>query len=321
MASLFFSYCHRDETLRDQLEIHLQALKRQGIIEMWHDRRLVAGEEWEHGINEHLHHADIILLLVSPDFIASDYCYDIEVMEALRRHDMGEARVIPVILRPCDWHGLPFGKLQATPSDGKPVTKFPSLDDAFLEVTQAIKRAIQRSGTGVSSPAADWDFSQRPPRSVDIGSGVRSSNLHVKRDFTDHDKDVFRIQSFEYIANYFENSLKELKTRNPGIETAFRQIDRDGFEATAYKSGNSTCHCGIWISDGTGFGKQILFSHSGRTRNSYNDSMSIEDDGTSLGLKPIGFPSGLKAVDRNQLLTQEGAAEYYWSLFIEPLQR
>ena len=141
MVKLFFSYSHRDESLRDELEIHLSALKRQGVIEVWHDRRIGAGKEFDSEISEHLESAQIILLLVSPYFIASDYCYDIEMTRALERHQAGEARVIPVILHPCDWHSLPFGKLTAVPKDGKAVSKYPNQHDAFLEITLAIRAA------------------------------------------------------------------------------------------------------------------------------------------------------------------------------------
>src|SRR5215204_4962446 len=138
MARLFFAYSHRDENFRNELEIHLAALRRQGIIETWHDRRIGAGKGVHNEINEHLEDADIILLLVSPYFIASDYCYDVEMTRAMQRHEREEARVIPVILHPCDWQGLPFGRLSATPTDGKPVSKFPNQHDAFLEIIKAI---------------------------------------------------------------------------------------------------------------------------------------------------------------------------------------
>ena len=91
MASLFFSYSHADEALRDQLEKHLSALKHQGKIETWHDRRILAGQTFSSEIDSHLESADIILLLVSPDFLASDYCYEVEMRHALERHQRGEA--------------------------------------------------------------------------------------------------------------------------------------------------------------------------------------------------------------------------------------
>lgn len=99
---VFFAYSHKDESLRDELETHLSILRRGGVISSWHDRRISAGREWVGEIDSHLNRADIILLLVSSDFIASDYCYKKEMARAIERHDRGEARVIPVILRECD---------------------------------------------------------------------------------------------------------------------------------------------------------------------------------------------------------------------------
>lgn len=146
MATLFFSYSLVDERLRDQLETHLSALRRQGILSSWHDRRITAGEEFDEAISSHIDSADVILLLVSPDFIASDYCYEREMKRALEQHEHREAKVIPVILRPCDWHDLPFGRLLAMPRDGRPITMWPNLDEAFLDVVTAIKRALKELG-------------------------------------------------------------------------------------------------------------------------------------------------------------------------------
>jgi len=214
MINLFFSYSHRDEALRDKLETHLAMLKRQSVISTWHDRRIGAGREFDQEISQHLEEAEVILLLVSPNFLASDYCYDLEMTRALERHMSGDARVIPVILRPCDWHSAPFGKLMAVPKDGKPVTKYASQDDAFLEVVQAIRETAEEMGAGQPSttPAAS---TTTQPRSPD----VRSSNLRVRKEFTDRDRDRFLHESFEYLANFFENSLAELADRNPKIET------------------------------------------------------------------------------------------------------
>src|SRR4051794_23858837 len=108
LAKVFFSYSHVDETMRDQLEVQLSMLKRQGVIDTWHDRRIGAGQEIDGSISRNLEDSDIILLLVSPNFLASDYCYDKEMLCAMERHERGEAAVIPVILRACEWHHAPF---------------------------------------------------------------------------------------------------------------------------------------------------------------------------------------------------------------------
>ena len=104
MARVFFSYSHDDETFRDQLEKHLAMLKHQGLIESWHDRRISAGSSFEEAIDRELDAADVILLLVSSSFLASAYCYSREMVRAMARHATGAARVVPVIVRPCDWH-------------------------------------------------------------------------------------------------------------------------------------------------------------------------------------------------------------------------
>jgi hypothetical protein len=138
-VKIFYSYSHQDEELRDTLERHLSVLKRQGLIESWHDRMITPGDEWAGEIDHNLDQADIILLLVSADFIASDYCWDIELKRALDRHEAGDARVIPVILRPVDWLGAPFGKLQALPRNAQPITTWENTDLAFSDVARGIR--------------------------------------------------------------------------------------------------------------------------------------------------------------------------------------
>jgi hypothetical protein len=140
---VFYAYAHRDEALRMELEKHLSLLRRQGVIAGWHDRRITAGTEWAVAIDAHIERAQIILLLVSADFLASDYCYDVELRRALTRHEAGEARVIPIILRAVDWQGAPFGTLQALPQDGRPITSWPNQDEAFLDVARGIRTLVE----------------------------------------------------------------------------------------------------------------------------------------------------------------------------------
>lgn len=147
-VEIFYSYSHKDEEFRDELETHLSMMKRNGEITGWHDRRIIPGEEWEGEIDEHLESAGIILLLISPDFLASDYCWRVEVKRAMERHREGTARVIPIILRKCDWSSSPFGKLQALPKDGKPIKTWSDRDEAFTDVVSGLKRAI----AGISFP-------------------------------------------------------------------------------------------------------------------------------------------------------------------------
>ena len=142
-VEIFISYSHKDEALRERLGTHLSLLKRQGVIDAWHDRQIGAGDEWAGAIDAHLNSAAVILLLVSADFLASDYCYDLEMTRALERHDAGDARVIPVILAICGLAGRAFAKLQALPKDGKPVTSWTDQDEAFTDVARGIRKVVE----------------------------------------------------------------------------------------------------------------------------------------------------------------------------------
>jgi hypothetical protein len=144
---IFFSYAQEDKAIRDKLAVHLKVLQRQGKITTWYDGEIVAGSEWEKQLYEQLNSADIILLLISPDFIASDFAYDFEMKRALERHDTGEAVVIPIILRPIDLTDLPFSKLTYIPRvkrEPKPITTWPDADEAFLEVVKHIVTVVDQ---------------------------------------------------------------------------------------------------------------------------------------------------------------------------------
>src|SRR5258707_1293285 len=119
---IFVSYAPQDQTLQKELKEHLRPLQREGLAELWPDRDMSAGTAWEQERSDHLNTAQIILLLVSLDFMNSDYCYGVEMKRALERHKRAEARVIPIILRPCLWEKSPLGKLQVLPQGEKPVT-------------------------------------------------------------------------------------------------------------------------------------------------------------------------------------------------------
>jgi hypothetical protein len=139
---VFISYAHEDEGMKQELEKFLITLKRSDAISVWQDRELEGGTEYEEKIRTELYAADIILLLISQDFIASDFIWSKELKTAMERHENGSARVIPVILRECDWQNLPFGKLVALPTDGQPVDSFPNKDAAYTQIAKSINRVV-----------------------------------------------------------------------------------------------------------------------------------------------------------------------------------
>ncbi len=135
---IFCCYARRDHELQDQLVKHLEPLRRSGQVTTWHDRELLPGTTWKQEIDKHLETSDIVLLLISPNFMSSDYCYSIEMQKALERQARGETRVIPVILRPVSWQETPIGELQALPTEGKPIVRWSDRDEAFRDVVKGI---------------------------------------------------------------------------------------------------------------------------------------------------------------------------------------
>ena len=140
---LFYCYAHEDKPIRDELEKHLSWLKRRYQLTNWHDREIQPGEEWEKAIDTHLNTANLILLLISPDFMNSDYCYGKEMRRALERHKAGTCRVVPILLRPTYWEEAPFSNIQLLPTDARPITRWPDRDEAFQNVVVEINRTIK----------------------------------------------------------------------------------------------------------------------------------------------------------------------------------
>ncbi|HBK4768283.1 TPA: toll/interleukin-1 receptor domain-containing protein [Yersinia enterocolitica] len=315
MTTLVFSYSHADEALLNELQKHLSPLKRMGKITTWHDRRIVPGQEFERQIDLYFSQADIILLLISSDFINSDYCYQVEMANALERHNRGEAVVIPVILRDCAWHQLPFGSIMAATIDGKPITRFPSHDEGYVQVVDAVSRAIANLEAKKPQQSVHAAAPVNPMhQAADAVFTPRSSNLSLPKSFTDLDKDRARHEGFEYVARYFENSLDELKNRHAGLDVDFQRIDANSFTCSVYINGSKVGQCGIWRGNQHHGMGDICYSQDNVVRNSINESLSLADNGQSLGFRALmgGFSSGNS---REELLTNEGMSEHLWGMF------
>lgn len=146
-VDLFYSYAHEDNALRDELSGHLKIMERRGVIRPWHDRCLTPGEKWDGKIHESLQAADLVLRLISSDFISSNYIWSQELDVAMKRHERGEASVIPVLLRAVDIAGAPFEKLQGLPTDFRPVTSWPNRDEAWTDVAKGIRKTVEHIQT------------------------------------------------------------------------------------------------------------------------------------------------------------------------------
>jgi hypothetical protein len=138
VVTLMYCYAPQDKNLRDELDKHLALLRRSNRLTDWYDGNISPGMERDEEIKQHLKTAQIILLLISPDFIASNYSYDKEMMVAIRRHNAGKARVIPVILRYAHWEGAPFSKLQMLPQDGRPIKDRPDREKTLPRLLEKL---------------------------------------------------------------------------------------------------------------------------------------------------------------------------------------
>jgi hypothetical protein len=316
-ATVFFSYSHDDETYRDQLEKHLALLQRQSLIASWHDRRITVGKEVDASIDAALDSADIILLLVSASFLASNYCYSREMERAMERHHAGEATVVPVIVRDCDWHGAPFGKLLAAPRDGKPITSWANPDEAYADVARKIRALVESPPKHAkpSTPAA----AARVAAPV-TGVPVRSSNLRLKKTFTDLEKDTFLSEAYEFIAGFFETSLKELAERNPGVEGRYQRVDAQTFVASIYRHGKKQSACAIHCGGGPFRDSGITYSTDTSARGgSFNERLSVVTDDHDLFLRAMGMAT-FSGGNREEKLSMRGGAELLWSILIGHLQ-
>ncbi|MBY0564935.1 MAG: toll/interleukin-1 receptor domain-containing protein [Hyphomonadaceae bacterium] len=309
---LFISYSHADAALLQTLKTHLKPLERVGTIAPWFDGYLLPGDDIDFRVRSALQGAELIALLISPDFLASDYCYEVEMETAVARDERGEARVIPIIARECQWHSAPFGRLLAVPTDGKPIMsmQWPDKDAAWTIVAKGIEAAAK---SPVASPASSQG--EASPASINAPRSSRPMPVVSPKRVTDRDRDEFKQSAFDHIARRFDDSLAALAGDLSG---SLRRIDANRFTATIYRSGSKVAACTVWIGGGSWGANSICYvgNDSGET-NSMNESLSVEDRDGDLGLKPqFASVHGRSA----GMLDADQAAEHLWAEFVRRLK-
>ena len=169
--NVFTCYAPADNALRERLETHLALLESQKMIAPWHDRMIEAGCDWAEQTRRHWERADVILLLVSSDFLASKHCNESGMRRIMERHETGGGRVIPVILRPCEWRSSPLGKLQPLPEEGKAVTAWRDRDAAFTEIARGIRMVAETMQSTPAGASTEQPANEKPRESItQIGS-------------------------------------------------------------------------------------------------------------------------------------------------------
>lgn len=203
-VNLFISYSHKDEKFKEDFEDHLSSLKDQNIIDVWHDRKIIAGQEWKDEIDENLANSEIIIFLVSASFNSSQYCTSIELTQAIKQHQEGKSILIPVIIRHCDWQAYSYGKFQGLPKDGKPIASWSDSDEGWLDVIQGLKKTIvefegrkkkvkaaieiaSSDSVNLSKSTFDWLLDTEVQLSHRLADKVTLNNIYVVPDFEEYD--------------------------------------------------------------------------------------------------------------------------------------
>lgn len=301
----FISYSHKDAGALDRLHTHLAMLRREGAIEAWFDREILAGGELDAEISAQLESCELFLLLVSPDFLASDYCVEREMQRALERHAAKNARVVPIIIEPCDWTASPLRQLKALPRDAKPVSEWTNENNAYLDVVNEIRRILRsdrRSDGPMASDAA-----------TDGGTATR--RYRVKRDFDEIDRSDFRSTAFQSLRSYFERAIAEIDSID-ALRGRFVPLTETSFTCTLVNKARdrSVAHITVHCRGSSHGFSDIFYSFSENAAdNTANGGFSIKADEYELYLAPMMFGSGRD----DERLTAEGAAETLWAEFLQ----
>lgn len=199
--------------------------------------------------------------------------------------------------------------------DGKAISRFATHDEGYVQVAEAVSRAIANLEAKKPQQSVHAAAPVNPMRqAADTVFTPRSSNLSLPKSFTDLDKDRARREGFGYIARYFANSLDELKKRYAGLDVDFHRSDADSFTCAVYINGSKVGQCGIWCSNQHHGMGDICYSQDNVVRNSYNECLNLADNGQTLGFRALmgGFRSGNSP---EELLTNEGMSEHLWEMF------
>ncbi|MFP1131562.1 toll/interleukin-1 receptor domain-containing protein [Asticcacaulis sp. W401b] len=308
MASkLFISYCHKDRAYTDRLCVHLSQLQREEKISVWFDHEITAGSDLSKEIRSELESSDVFIAMISPDYLASRYCMDVELAVALERHKAGKIRLVPVVLEPCEWKMSAIKELKATPRDGQPVSEWQNQNTAFLDVVSEIRRAIDVFGQAITSQSfGDATLAPQLETSARI--------YRAKKEFDRIDRSDFKFKSFEEIKAHFKSLVSEINGVE-GLKARFSDLGSSSFSCTLLnallRNGTSaiTVHC---HSGSSGFGDLYYSNTENAPTNTCNGSFSIKSDDYELyWTASFGFSM------KEERLTAIEVAESLWKLLLE----
>lgn len=289
-------------------------MRREGLIDAWYDRDILAGDVIDDVIDRELENADLILLMVSPDFINSDYCVEREMQRAIERHEANEARVVPIIIEPCDWLSMPaLSQLRALPNDGTPISEWPNPNNAYLDIVRELRRIAAATSTVAEPAAAAEPATVAEPAAAAARPEAR--RYRVERDFNDIDRSEFRDAAFETIKTYFRQATEEMDGTN-GLRARFVDRGATSFGSTVVNGSRhyGTAHITFHRGDAGHMGDIYYADSENSPENTANGTLNISSDEYELFLTLPMTAFGYEGEpDR---LTAEQAAEYLWGRFI-----
>lgn len=304
----FVSYSHKDIEAHARLIVHLSNLTRDRLLEAWYDREILAGDVLDNEIDQELEAADLFLLMVSPDFIASNYCVEREMQRALERHDAGEARVVPIIVEPCDWAAMPqLRRLKAVPTDGTPISDWANENTAYLNVVQEIRRIVTAHKFSSVEASSITGLASEPSQPAPV--------YRVQRDFDEIDRSEYRDSAFVTIKDYFQRAIDEIKTID-GLRGRFVNRSVNSFGGTIVNQARQngiahiTVHC---RNDGYALGDIYYSFDENASENTANGGFNVSSDEYEQYLEVTMAMFG----HEDRRMQPEQAAEYLWKQFIE----
>ena len=306
-ASIFISYSHVDERTLDRLHKHLAMLQRDGLISAWYDRAILPGADLNADISQELDAGDIFVALVSPDYLASNYCYEKEFERALARHERGEMRIVPVIVEPCDWLSSPLQKFMALPKDGKPISEWTNANTAYLDVVTGLRRLA------ISPPSVTvGGASSIPP-------GEKARRVRLKRDFDVIEKAEFADKAFAVMREYFKSAAAELSSASEDLRTRFEEMNATAFTCTLVnraRRGNQDAHITVRNNKGRhAFGDVSYVFEAHADSNATHGAIRAENDEYDIYLT-VDHMFGGRGGDTAKM-SPERAAEWLWNQFVE----
>jgi hypothetical protein len=310
-TTAFISYAHADANALDRLHKHLAMLKREGTLNAWTDHAILPGDRVDGAISAQLERSTIFVALVSPDYLASRYCYEKEFELGLALAQAGRMRIVPVILEPCDWLSSPLKEFLALPKDGLAISGWTNQNNAYLDVVTGLRRILTAPDEG-KGPGPGPGSAVAPPRAATV------RQPRIKQDFDTIQRADSADKTFAVIQDYFRASCDEL-TRIEDLRARFEVMDPTAFTCTVVNRGRlrgGEAHITVRNGKGRsmGFGGDISYVNQRYAEaNTSNGSIRVEHDDYNLFLAMDQFGSSGRNKEK---ITPEQAAARLWTEFV-----